>query len=130
MSDHSSGCSRPLLQGGVPQSGRCGDEDQRSHPRPPRWASRSVREDAGVIHERLCSVHPVVQTWPGAADMGDQPTDVSLSVIDLRAREGWDRQSPTIQVEGGSYSPAAARALQQAVAEALSYLESPGVEPQ
>jgi len=70
-----------------------------------------------VVHERLSGVHPCV---PVEFIGRPQPTDVSVSVVDLPLGDTWERRSPTIQVEGGSYSVADARQLWRALHEVLA----------
>jgi hypothetical protein len=85
-------------------------------PVPPPWAVRSVDERDRVVHERLSRVHPRVSVdFIGRL----QPTDVSVSVVDLPSGETWARGTPTVQVEGGSYSVADAWQLWQALHEVL-----------
>lgn len=87
---------------------------------PPAWADTSVDEQGRIVHERLSPRHPLV-----AVEFidGVQPTDVSVAVADVRARNGWERRGPTLQVEGGSYAIEDAWQLYRALGELLNMVE-------
>lgn len=76
-----------------------------------------MREPDRVVHERLSVLHPEVLTEFIEEAM---PSDVSVSVADVPRGGAWQRQLPTVQVEGGSYSLPAARQLCEALLEVLS----------
>jgi hypothetical protein len=48
-------------------------------------------------------------------------TGVSISVVDRPRGGGWVRQSPRIQVEGGSYPVAEARLLVRAIESLIAH---------
>jgi hypothetical protein len=85
---------------------------------PPRWATRSVREDGGVTHEFLSPERPAVRRLTGNGWVL-VPTDLSLSASDQPAGRRWLRSGPTIQVEGGSYPLDDARRLHRALGALL-----------
>lgn len=90
---------------------------------PPTWAARSVPEDGGITHERVSRIRPLLERW---TRFGNRPaqTEVSLSTVDRPSPEGWNRETPTVQVEGGSYSLDGARQLRAALDEILAYADS------
>jgi hypothetical protein len=82
----------------------------------PEWASRTIHEDGGIVHETISPLHPTI-------DAGDDrlwPTDVSLSAADRLANGSWVRAESTIQVEGGSYPLSSAQRLRTALDELLN----------
>ena len=85
-------------------------------PAPPAWASRSVVEDGGVTHELVSDLRPMalVRVHGGGIALS-AATEVSVSIVDRPRGRGWVRQSPRIQVEGGSYPLAEARLLVRAI---------------
>ena len=96
-------------------------------PVPPPWASRSVVEDGGVTHELVSHMHPLVLARiHGNGILATAVTDVSVSVVDRPRGHGWSRQSPRIQVEGGSYPLAEAHLLLQAITALIEQIRGPG----
>jgi hypothetical protein len=92
-------------------------------PAPPRWAERSVVEDGGVTHELVSELRPLVLVRVHGGGIAlSAATEVSISVVDRPRGRGWVRQSPRIQVEGGSYPLAEARLLVQAIESLIDHL--------
>jgi len=95
-------------------------------PVPPPWAMQSVVEDGGVTHERVSHLHPLVLARiHGNGILATAVTDVSVSVVDRPRGRGWARQSPRIQVEGGSYPVAEAQLLVQAITALIGQVGGP-----
>ena len=95
-------------------------------PVPPPWAMQSVVEDGGVTHERVSHLHPLVLARiHGNGILATAVTDVSVSVVDRPRGRGWARQSPRIQVEGGSYPVAEAQLLVQAITALIRQVGGP-----
>lgn len=95
---------------------------------PPTWASHSITEDGGITHETVSPLHPTV-TWSAPHGWTLVPTEVTLSVTDLHLNGQWTRTTPTIQIEGGSYSPQGARQLRSAVNAFLAALAADSGDP-
>jgi len=86
---------------------------------PPCWATSSIPEDGAITHERIASVHPTVRWWTGHG-WAVTTTDVSLSTVDTPTEHGWHRPTPTIQIEGGSYTDDGLQQLNEALDELLA----------
>lgn len=87
-------------------------------PAPP-WACRSVPDSGGIVHETNSYV---LSDAIRSLDLNRDelvPAEVAMSASDQRVNGQWQRTSPTIQIEGGSYSLDAARRLCVAVGELL-----------
>jgi hypothetical protein len=97
-------------------------------PAAPSWAWRSLPGDGGVTHELISPVHPRVR-WCGPGGWVEGPSDVSLSAVDLPNAGGWRRLSPTVQVEGGSYSLEGARQLRDVLTAFLVFAAQDGAGP-
>jgi len=83
-------------------------------PVPPRWAAHSAVEDGGVTHEVAVPLGPAVQSW-AAHGWTLPPTDVLMATRDLLVGGRWVRDTPTLHVEGGTYSLSGARHLRDAL---------------
>jgi len=92
-------------------------------PVPPAWASRSVVEDGGVTHELVSELRPLVLVRVHGGGVAlSAATEESVSIADRSRGRGWVRQSPRIQVEGGSYPPAEARLLVRAIESLIDHV--------
>jgi hypothetical protein len=76
----------------------------------PRWATPSLPEDGGITHETNTELPAAIQDLDLYREELLTAT-VSLHSVDHRIHGQWVRTSPTIIIEGGSYSLSGARHL-------------------
>jgi hypothetical protein len=94
-------------------------------PPAPAWATRSIPEDGGITHEHVHHLHPhATTTWPTptASNTDVRPTQVSVSVVDQRVGDDWERSGPTLQIEAGSYPLPAAADLARAIDDLVAWV--------
>jgi hypothetical protein len=89
---------------------------------PPGWATKTIPEDGGMVHERVSPHHPTIKVG-GGNGWELMPTDVSIGVTDLLIDGRWIRTEPTVQIEGGSYSLEGARQLQAVLTTFVAAVE-------
>ena len=116
----------PVIWLHVAARARLSGRGESTLPVPPPWATHIVVVDGGVTHERVSHLHPLVLARiHGNGILATAVTDVSVSVVDRPRGRGWARQSPRIQLEGGSYPVAEAQMLVQAITALIRQVGGP-----
>lgn len=86
----------------------------------PSWAVRTVREGGGVAHESGTRVVPDAIRDVDLYVNELTTAEISVSVIDARVDGRWERLSPTVDIQGGSYTLDGARSLCAAIGDLLN----------